>query len=106
MKKTINPYKNWVTLRKAVQWIALASFFALFITAPLRIWPPQLTNLPMRLDPLLMLAQMIASRAFLTGSALALIVVVLTFLFGRAWCGWLCPLGTILDLFPLKAVTR
>jgi polyferredoxin len=32
-----------------------------------------------------------------------LIVVLLTLVFGRAWCGWLCPLGTTLDLFPLRS---
>jgi len=106
MKKNLNPYKNWVILRKAVQWIALVGFLTLFITAPLHNWPSQLTNLPMRLDPLLMLAGSIASRSFLTGSAIALSVVVLTLLFGRAWCGWLCPLGTVLDLFPLRVTNR
>jgi polyferredoxin len=53
-----------------------------------------------------MLAGTISSRAFLAGSGIALLVVVLSFVFGRAWCGWLCPLGTVLDLFPLKASTR
>ncbi len=28
----------------------------------------------------------------------ALIVMVGTLLLGRVWCGWLCPLGTVLDL--------
>jgi ferredoxin len=56
----------------------------------------------MRLDPLAMLAHMLASRTALAGSALALIIVGLTLLSGRAWCGWLCPLGTLLDWFPLR----
>lgn len=49
-----------------------------------------------------MLAHLLASRRALVGSALALITVVLTLAFGRAWCGWLCPLGTLLDLFSLR----
>jgi len=99
-------YRKWTLLRKVVQGVALVGFLALFAAAPLKVWSPQVVNLPMRLDPLAMLAQAIASREFLAGSALALIVVALTFVFGRAWCGWLCPLGTVLDLFPLKKASR
>ena len=101
-----NKYKNWIVLRKFVQGAALIAFLALFIAAPAKSLSPALINLPMRLDPLAMLAQTIASRAFLAGSALAMIVIALTILFGRAWCGWLCPLGTVLDLFPLKKTSR
>jgi len=55
----------------------------------------------MRLDPLLVLSHLLASRTFLAGSALALIIIFVTLLFGRAWCGWLCPMGTTLDLISL-----
>jgi polyferredoxin len=61
-----------------------------------------LVNLPVRLDPLAMLAQLLASRALLAGAAVALITVALTLALGRAWCGWVCPLGTLLDLLPLR----
>jgi polyferredoxin len=37
---------------------------------------------------------------------LALIMVGATLLFGRAWCGWLCPLGTILDLIALHGQVK
>jgi ferredoxin len=49
-----------------------------------------------------MLAHLLSSRTFLAGSALALIIVALTLLLGRVWCGWLCPLGTLLDWLPLR----
>jgi polyferredoxin len=58
--------------------------------------------MPMRLDPLAMAANLLASRVFLAGSAVALVVVVLTLLLGRIWCSWLCPLGALLDWFPLR----
>ncbi len=32
----------------------------------------------------------------------ALIVLAGTLLLGRAWCGWLCPLGTLLDWTPAR----
>lgn len=83
---------------------ALAAFLALFIGARRGGWPAEWANIPMRLDPLLVLAHLLATHALLAGSALALVTVALTLIFGRAWCGWLCPLGTTLDLLPLHAM--
>lgn len=87
-------------LRRAVQFGALAAFLVLLVAARRGGAPPSLANLPMRLDPLAMLAHALAARALLAGSALALLTLALTLLFGRAWCGWLCPMGTLLDLVP------
>jgi len=39
----------------------------------------------------------IVNRAVVGGVALALIIILLTLVFGRVWCGWLCPLGTLLE---------
>jgi polyferredoxin len=94
--------RRWTTLRKLVQYGALLAFIALFVASRRGGWPASLVNIPMRLDPLAMLAHLLASRTFLVGSTLALITVMLTLAPGRVWCGWLCPLGTTLDLFPLR----
>jgi polyferredoxin len=97
-----NSSRAWVTARKLVQYAALFAFLLFFLVSKQRGWPADLANLPMRLDPLLMLAHLFASRTFLLGSSLALLAILLTLVFGRAWCGWICPLGTVLDLFSLK----
>jgi polyferredoxin len=96
------PYGRWITVRKVVQYSALLTFLALFVASRRGSWPPDLVNIPLRLDPLAILANLLASKTLLAGSALALVVAILTLVFGRAWCGWLCPLGTTLDLFSLK----
>jgi len=96
----------WITFRKTVQYLALCAFLALFVWSTQGGGAGNLVNIPMRLDPLLILANLLASRAFLAGSSLTLIIVVLTLVFGRAWCGWLCPLGTLLDLFPLNRARK
>jgi ferredoxin len=93
---------GWVRSRKAVQALALVAFVGLFILSRRDGLSGDLANIPMRLDPLLMLASTLAARAFMIGSALALATLLLTLLFGRAWCGWLCPLGTVLDLVPVR----
>ena len=96
----------WVTARKCAQYLALAVFGALFLWSRQGGWAGNLINIPMRLDPLLVLAHLLASRTLLASSALALIVIFLTLLFGRAWCGWLCPLGTTLDLVGLHRYSK
>lgn len=93
----------WIALRRAVQGVALAAFLVLFVWSRRGGWPPSLVNVPMRLDPLAMLAHALSSRTLLVGSTLALLVLLLTLVRGRMWCGWLCPLGTLLDLFSLSS---
>lgn len=50
-----------------------------------------------RFSPLLAITAMAASRAVITAFWPALVVVALTLLLGRAFCGWVCPVGALLD---------
>jgi polyferredoxin len=104
-KKTLRGSANqrWVLARKIVQGGALILFVGLFVLSRGGGLPGNLVNIPMRLDPLLTLANALASRTLNAASGLALVTIVLTLIFGRAWCGWICPLGTLLDIFPFTS---
>lgn len=52
-----------------------------------------------RFDPLIAATAMIAGRAIITGLLYSLINLLASVIFGRVWCGWLCPMGTMLDWF-------
>jgi hypothetical protein len=100
------PRGAWITARKAVQYLALLSFFVLFLATRDNQWPAAFINFPLRLDPLLVISHLLASRTFLLSSSLALVLLISTLIVGRGWCGWLCPLGTILDIFSLTRWRR
>jgi MauM/NapG family ferredoxin protein len=95
-------------LRRIRPWVQLAAFLlfiALLITAGRSGFIPG--DLFYLLDPLAGLAGMVAARhivpAMLIGAAIALVAGLLL---GRAWCGWLCPLGTLLDWIPARQRKR
>ncbi len=96
-----NPQK-WKGLRKWVQGITLFLWVVLFIASANLLWPVSLLQLPAQSDPLLMISQSIASRTWTAGILICLITILLTLTFGRVWCGWICPVGTVLDIFPGK----
>ena len=88
------------TLRRLRPFVQLAAFL-LFLLLALGIgrtgWLP--ADLFFRLDPLVGLAHMLAARQIVSALLIgALIVLVATLVLGRVWCGWLCPLGAVLDV--------
>lgn len=92
------PWRWW---RRAAQLALLLLFFWLFRRTEYA-GADQLAggeNLFFRLDPLAGAAAMIAARQFLAAFWPAAVVVALTLLLGRFFCGWVCPLGTLLDYF-------
>lgn len=104
--------EKWLSLRKISQIFFLALFLLVFLWSRREFYlnsamesgfKETLVNLPLQLDPLAMLAQTIASRRLLPGAALALLTVVISLLVGRVWCGWFCPVGTVLDWIPLRS---
>ncbi|MCX7668869.1 MAG: 4Fe-4S binding protein, partial [Anaerolineae bacterium] len=59
-----------------------------------------------RLDPLVGLAGMLAARRVMSALLVGgLIALALSLVAGRVWCGWLCPLGTVLDWTPAHKPT-
>jgi polyferredoxin/ferredoxin len=55
-------------------------------------------KLLLEIDPLAFITTLLASGTVQGMMWLALIMIVLTFVFGRFFCGWVCPLGTLIQL--------
>jgi len=51
----------------------------------------------LRLDPLISLGSMLAARAFIPRLAWVLIILGLTLILGRLFCGYICPMGATID---------
>jgi polyferredoxin len=97
LKKARQANQRWVLLRKWVQGIFFAVFILLVIMSHRGGWPAGSVNLFMRLDPLIFQANIISARTLLAGSAVVAFTILLTLATGRSWCGWICPLGSLLD---------
>lgn len=87
-------------VRRAVQIVVLLLFFGLVILARPggSEGPNHLVELFFHLDPLILLSTWLTTHALVHGAALALVVIGVTLLVGRVFCGWVCPLGTIHDI--------
>jgi polyferredoxin len=46
-------------------------------------------------DPLILATTLLSAHVVSAAFALSLVTVVITLLFGRVFCGWVCPLGTL-----------
>ena len=90
--------KHWRLLRQISQYLSLALFLGLFVATVRDAALLLPHDLYFRLDPLVAIATLLASRTLRLELALAALTLLLALLAGRAWCGWLCPLGTVLDL--------
>jgi polyferredoxin len=91
---------RWMKIRQVVQYALLALFVVLIaftnrdlVDSPIKV------NLFSLLDPLQAITASVASRELIPWYGLSLVTVGATLIFGRVWCGWICPLGAILELF-------
>lgn len=84
-------------IRRAVQLIVLVLFFALVVLARPRpeAAPGPLLKSFFLLDPLILVATWLAAHAVPVAALLSLVVIAVTVVMGRVFCGWACPLGTI-----------
>lgn len=86
--------------RIASQAIFLTVFFILLMKTEYHgrdviAWPVKVF---LEIDPLIFLTTFLASHAVAKALFLSLIVVALTLVLGRVFCGWICPLGALNDL--------
>ena len=95
---------RWV--RRAVQVAALVLFVALLFAALQRREAAAWVDLFFRFDPLAAFGTMLAAREWMPRLAPALATVVAAVVLGRVWCGWICPLGTVLEWSRFKTARR
>jgi len=88
-----------VTVRRLSQAFFFAAFIWFCIVTTqgtewwqLRGWP---VNLFLRLDPLVAIGTILSTHRLYAPLLWALLTVVLTIIFGRFFCGWLCPFGAL-----------
>lgn len=91
-------------LRRLSQVVFFTSFVALVLRTKLFDFseagnrPSFPVNPFFRLDPLSALLNMLAAHAFTRGLLWSLVVLIPTISFGRFFCGWICPLGSLNQL--------
>ncbi len=87
-----------MTLRRGFQLTFLIAFFGLIGLTAYPLKTPVPVELFLRMDPLLLLAASLAARTAVAGLGAAFVVLGATALLGRFFCGWICPLGTTIEL--------
>lgn len=87
------------TARRVSQIFFIILFFTLFLLATYPLTSKISVDLFLRSDPLAELTASVSARTFIVKSIPAILLLLLSIVFGRFFCGWICPLGTTVDGF-------
>ena len=94
--------RKWRWTRLSVQILLLVLFLYLLIGSRVGADTFLPSDLFFHLNPLTGLSAMLAEKRFIVPMLLGLLTIGLTLVLGRAWCSWICPLGTLLDWTSLR----
>jgi MauM/NapG family ferredoxin protein len=90
---------KWILTRRISQWIWLGIFAVLFVMTDYSGYgePPCTVSFFFRINPLAGLTAMLSSRMWILLLLPGLFFLLSSLFLGRWFCGWMCPLGTLLD---------
>jgi polyferredoxin len=100
--KSNNPRTHPVVwLRRSTQTVFLLLFLYLFLQT---VYHPinqagEAVTFFFNIDPLVLVAVYLAAHTVATALLLSLATLAVTLVFGRWFCGWVCPFGTLHNLF-------
>jgi MauM/NapG family ferredoxin protein len=87
-----------MTFQRIGQTLSLAAFIFLVGLTAFPLISPVTVEAFITLDPVIVLGTWISSRRFLPAFWTGALVLALTALFGRFFCGTVCPMGTTIDV--------
>lgn len=93
-------FRAMIFLRRLSQGVFLVLFIVLFVKTDYNGTDhlDSAVNLLFRLDPFVAACVMLGVKSFVLLLLPSLAVLLLSLIFGRGFCGWFCPMGSLLDL--------
>lgn len=89
---------HWITYRRISQIVILILFSILFLSSKYPLQGQATVDQFFKVDPLIFLLVSLAARGWLWNLAWSVLLLALAVLLGRFFCGWVCPLGTSIDV--------
>ena len=101
MKKTLPTKEKSKRLLRStnIRIVSQVIFFGLFLFSIWATWTSRLGGYPvsrlLELDPLVAVSTALSTGYVYRYLGWAIVIILLTFLFGRVFCNWICPYGTL-----------
>lgn len=90
--------KKMILLRRLSQVFFLALFIYILWSTTYPLGGIILPDAIFKADPLIILMVSISEKILLPGFVISLLMIIASLIIGRFFCGWVCPLGTAIDI--------